>query len=189
MVKLCFFHTAQETENKLAFSSLVSPKRVVGCRGGRRYVEGWWGFPYVKMKMFLGLLVCWSLGGCFCGCLVYWLLVSWFLDFRNLSVSKGLGFLVAKFTSCRAPLFEVSKFRNIFNVLLEEIAPTLPKFHFIVFERYWSRIRDFQNVITRIVGVIRRPPFPIFSKCSMSKISRFIKMMFPKTIWGVFLDF
>ena len=32
-------------------SSLVSPKRVVGCRGGSRYVEGCWGFPYLKIQL------------------------------------------------------------------------------------------------------------------------------------------
>ena len=42
-------------------SSLVSPKRVVGCRGGSRHVEGVLGF------------------------LVSWCLVSWFQSF---SVSK-----------------------------------------------------------------------------------------------------
>ena len=31
-------------------SSLMSPKRVVGCRGRSRYVEGCWGFPFLKIK-------------------------------------------------------------------------------------------------------------------------------------------
>ena len=35
----------------------MSPKRLVGCRGGSRYVEGCLGFPYLKIKKFLGLLV------------------------------------------------------------------------------------------------------------------------------------
>ena len=26
-------------------------KKVVGCRGGSRYVEGCWGFPYLKIEM------------------------------------------------------------------------------------------------------------------------------------------
>ena len=38
-------------------SSLVSPKRVVGGRGGSRYIEGCWGFPYLEIKKFLGLKV------------------------------------------------------------------------------------------------------------------------------------
>ena len=29
-------------------SSLVSHKRVVWCKGGSRYAEGWWGFPYFQ---------------------------------------------------------------------------------------------------------------------------------------------
>ena len=31
----------------------MSPKRVVGCRGGSRYVEGCCGFPYLKIESFL----------------------------------------------------------------------------------------------------------------------------------------
>ena len=33
------------------------PKRVVGCRGGSRYDEGCWGFPYLRIKQFLGFKV------------------------------------------------------------------------------------------------------------------------------------
>ena len=29
---------------------IVSPKKVVGCRGGSRNVEGCWGFPYLKIQ-------------------------------------------------------------------------------------------------------------------------------------------
>ena len=36
-------------------SSLVSPKRVIGCRGGSRQVEGCWGIPCLKIKKLLGL--------------------------------------------------------------------------------------------------------------------------------------
>ena len=35
----------------------MSPKRVVGCRGGSQYVEGYWGFPYLKITKFLDFLV------------------------------------------------------------------------------------------------------------------------------------
>ena len=58
----------------------------VGCRGGRGYVEGCWGFPYLKIKRFVGLLV-------FCffgvrllifGCCFLGVVVSWFLGFRIL---------------------------------------------------------------------------------------------------------
>ena len=57
----------------------MSPKRVVGCRGGGPYVERVLGF-LVSGFWFLSLLVSWFLG----------LLVSWFLGFRF------LGFLVSK---------------------------------------------------------------------------------------------
>ena len=29
---------------------IVSPKKVVGCKGGSRYVEGFWGLPYLKIE-------------------------------------------------------------------------------------------------------------------------------------------
>ena len=29
---------------------IVSPKKVVGCRGGSQNVEGYWGFPYLKIE-------------------------------------------------------------------------------------------------------------------------------------------
>ena len=32
----------------------MSPKKVVGCRGGSRHVEGCWGFPYLKIEKFVG---------------------------------------------------------------------------------------------------------------------------------------
>ena len=31
---------------------IVSPKKVVGCRGGSRNVEGCWEFPYLKLPNF-----------------------------------------------------------------------------------------------------------------------------------------
>ena len=42
----CFYH---HFTNPLPCppSSLVSPERVVGCQGGTRYVEVWWGFQDV----------------------------------------------------------------------------------------------------------------------------------------------
>ena len=36
----------------------------VGCMGGSRYVEGCWGFPYLKIKIqgvCVGFVVCWFL--------------------------------------------------------------------------------------------------------------------------------
>ena len=43
-------------------SSLCPPRKVVGCMGGNRNVEGCWGFPYLKIKrvswfLFYGFLV------------------------------------------------------------------------------------------------------------------------------------
>ena len=95
-------------------SSLVSPKRVVGCRVGSRYVEGCWEFPYLKIKRFLGFLVC-----CF--------FVSWFL---GLSVYWFLGFLVF---SCSTFLdFDVSLFRSLSGFKFQ----IFTKFPFYVF---WER--------------------------------------------------
>ena len=36
------------------WETLMSPRRVVWCRGGNRNVEGWWGFPYLNIKKFIG---------------------------------------------------------------------------------------------------------------------------------------
>ena len=41
-----------------------TPRDKPGCRGGGRYVEGCYGFPYLKK---------------FIGFFVYWFLVCWFL--------------------------------------------------------------------------------------------------------------
>ena len=51
-----------------------------GRRGGGRYVEGCWGFPYLKKCIVC--LVSWLSGLLFAGFLVSWLLVSWFIGFR-----------------------------------------------------------------------------------------------------------
>ena len=71
-------------------SSLASPKKVVWCRGGSRYVDGWWGLKE----------------------LFSWLLV--FLVDRTLVFdSLVLGFLVPKFQSpnvSQFQRFEVSEF-------------------------------------------------------------------------------
>ena len=66
----------QETFVSTYKISLVSPKRVVRCRGGNRYVEG-------KGFLIFGFLVSWLLR----------LLVSWF---RSFLVSKFLGFKISQ---------------------------------------------------------------------------------------------
>ena len=33
---------------------ILSPKKLVGCRGGSRNADGCWGFPYLKIKKFVG---------------------------------------------------------------------------------------------------------------------------------------
>ena len=38
-------------------SSLVSPKRMVCCSGGSRYVEGCWRFPFLEIKKFISFKV------------------------------------------------------------------------------------------------------------------------------------
>ena len=93
-------------------SSLVSPKRVVGCRAGSQYVEVCWGFPYLKIKKCLGFL--------FVGFLVFGLLVLWSLGskvskFRRMTklpfhafdrypISKIFKFLFTGYRLCRRPL-------------------------------------------------------------------------------------
>ena len=54
----------------------------VGCRGGSRYVERYWGFPYLKIKKCIGFwfLVCFL----FCGFIVLWFLVVGFYGFMVL---------------------------------------------------------------------------------------------------------
>ena len=53
----------------------------VGCRGGNRYVEGCWGFPYLKIKKkFIGFV-----------CFRVWLVVFWCY---GVVVSRLYGFMV-----------------------------------------------------------------------------------------------
>ena len=40
--------------DRRCFEFIVSPKKVVGCRGGSRNVERCWGFPYLKTEKFVG---------------------------------------------------------------------------------------------------------------------------------------
>ena len=57
----------------------------VGCRGGSRYVERCWGFPYLKIKKFLGFLV----SGCGLRFVCFWFygfMVSWFRKLTKLPV-------------------------------------------------------------------------------------------------------
>ena len=61
----------------------MSPKRVVGCRGGSRYVEGIGG----SVSWFVGFLASWLLGFWFLGFLGSW--------FQIVEVSRFLGFLVS----------------------------------------------------------------------------------------------
>ena len=47
-------------------SRFAGVEKMVGCRGGSRYVEGCWRFPYLKIKKrFLGFLLSWF--RMFCG--------------------------------------------------------------------------------------------------------------------------
>ena len=47
-------------EGTFGFDGTFASNSVVGCKGGSRYVEGCWGFPYLKMKK-----VSWFLGSSF----------------------------------------------------------------------------------------------------------------------------
>ena len=55
---------------------------VVGGRGGSRYVEGCWGFPYLKKR--IGFLVVWFLGLWFLGFLLF--VGLWFLGLLVLTL-------------------------------------------------------------------------------------------------------
>ena len=80
-------------------SSLVTPKRAVGCKGGSRYVEGWGGFLVSWFFRFHGFsFVCF---------LVSWFLGSFVSKFLGFEVSWFLGFKVSLF-----PGFEVSKIQE-----------------------------------------------------------------------------
>ena len=80
---------------------------VVWCRGGSRYVEGRWGFPYLRKC--LGFLVSKFLGCWFLGFLVSWFqsfLVCWCVGFWSLGFKVScrigfnfLGFIVSWFQS------------------------------------------------------------------------------------------
>ena len=72
----------------------MSPKRVVGCRDESRFVEGCWGFPYLKsvsVSCFFGFFVSWFFG--FVGMWLLGLLVVGF----EFSVSWFRGFKVSRF--------------------------------------------------------------------------------------------
>ena len=46
------FHPSSLDRRSMEF--IVFPKKVVRCRGGNQNSEGWWGFPYLKIKKFVG---------------------------------------------------------------------------------------------------------------------------------------
>ena len=107
-------------------SSLVSPKRVVGCRGVSRYIEGCWGFPYLKkVSRFLGFLVPKCVGLLVYGFLLFrllvfgvWCLGSWFLGFK---VPKFLGFKVSWFLSFNLSM--IPYYQNSISCFREDIDP------------------------------------------------------------------
>ena len=104
---------------------------------------------------FVGFLVSWFLGFCF-------LVDLWLPGF---TVSWHIGFKVVWFLA-----FEISKFQRFTD-------PIFSTFHFMVFNRYWSHIKDFEDVSRRIVGMFRLPSFPTCSKFWISKILRCIKLI------------
>ena len=109
--------------------SLVSPKRVVGCRGGSRYVEVWLGFPYLTMNSFLVswfprflfLLVCYF--SCF-ACIDLLVVGSWF---QSLLVSWFKSVKVSWFQSSQVPKFQSRRARKPLNAL----------------KRYWLHITNY----------------------------------------------
>ena len=114
---------------------------------------------YVGFPYLKSLLVSWFLGLCF--------LVSWFLGFQ---VSWFLGFLVSNFQG-----FKDS---------------TIPYYQISIscfFERYWSHLQDFQDSITRIVGICRRQSFSNFPSCWISKRNKSMECFFSKR-FRIFLD-
>ena len=91
-----------------------------------------------------------------------------------------LGFLVYGLLVSWFWIFLASKFQGFKD---------LSSFHFMLFERYWSHIQDFQEFIRRCVGMIWRPPFLTSTQISISNILRFINIvvqnMFPDSSWFV----
>ena len=77
------------------------PKRVVGCKGGSRYVEGCWGLLYLKMEKCFGFLVLGFLVSCF--------LVYWFIGFK---VSKIYQISISCF------LIDIDHISKLFKILL-----------------------------------------------------------------------
>ena len=71
----------------------MSPKRAVGCRGGSRYGEGCWGFPYLKIKNIgvLGIPL---------------------LEIKSFLVSRLQSFKVSNFQNSKFPKFQSFIFQN-----------------------------------------------------------------------------
>ena len=69
-------------------------------------------------------------------------------------VSGFLGFKVSKIQRFKEP--------KTFNICLEDIDPILPNLHFMFSGIFLSHIQDFGELVRRIVGNCRHPPFPTF---------------------------
>ena len=106
-----------------------------------------------------------------CRFLFFGFLVSWF---QTLLVSGFLGSNIL-----RNPL-----------MLLKDIWSTSPNVHFMVFERYWSHIQDFQDFFRRIFIICRRPSFPNLFPKNQNVVSPKFKISnyyFPKNVCMHFL--
>ena len=85
----------------------------------------------------------------------------------------GIPFIENKQVS-KSQSFQVSNFQS-FKV------PKIQK-EFMFLDRYRSHIQVLQEIIKRIFGICRPPPFPTFSKLSMSNILKFPKIRFFKML-------
>ena len=117
-----------------------------------------------KVSWLLGYLVCWLQGfmvSWFLGFLVFNFLVSWFLGFLVswCLVSWFLGLWVSWFLFFLVSWFLGSWFRR-FWVSWFQCFRDLPNSNCMLFNKYWSHIQDFRDLIKRIFIIVRRPSFP-----------------------------
>ena len=124
-------------------------KRVVGCRGGSRYVEGCWRFHYLKSVLVSWFQVSWFLGFRFIVFLFPAFLVPWFKLFWL------LGFTISQFRRFNDPIFrnfnfifliDIDLISKIFKTLLDGSSGLFGARLFQYFQSFrFSKLRDLQH--------------------------------------------